>query len=353
MKRMSVALVLLTILAGPPAWAYVHRESVEKTIPVDGRTAISVSNPSGLIKVRPVDGAVVALEATKVAKATNEGAARELAEQVKVRIVEGSDEIEIKVEIPSRFERGSGISDFLGIGTRRQVEVELYIQVPPSMKVKLATASGDVDVEGVEAGGDIDAASGDVWVSGCSGDFTVGVASGDAEVAGIRGNLSISSASGGLSIRDIRGSVEVSIASGDFVGRMIEGTFSLDGASGDVTVEECKGEVDVDTASGDVWLKDVVSELSVNTSSGDVTAYTRADGVPSVDISCSSGDIELSLPETGSYRLEIGTVSGSIHCKVPLSVEKVTRHELRGKVGSAKGSVNLNTSSGDIKVHVG
>ena len=55
----------------------------------------------------------------------------------------------------------------------------------------------------------------------------------------------------------------------------------------------------------------------------------------------------------GSYRLEISSVSGAIYTKVPLSVEKVTRHELSGDVGSGKGSVTLSTSSGDIKVYEG
>ncbi len=353
MLRRGAAFMLVAVLMSSPALAYVHEESVEKTIQAEGRSAIVVSNPNGLVKIRPADGTAIVLEANKIVKAKSEDEARDVAEDVKVRIVEGSDKIEIIVEIPSKYKHGSGISDFLGLTSRSHVTVDLYIESPLALETSVSTASGDVDVEGLEAGGDISVTSGSVWLAGCAGDFTVGVASGDVEVENISGNLDLSSASGGIKVRDVRGSVEVSVASGDFLGKMIEGSFRLDGASGDVTVERCGGGIDVSTASGDVVLKDVTGELSVNTSSGDVTAYVTAAGVMDVEISSSSGDIELSVPGGAEYALDIGSVSGSIHCKVPLSVEKVTRNELRGKVGSGEGSVSLNTSSGDIKVYEG
>jgi hypothetical protein len=350
MLRKAVALTLLVLLVSSPAWAYVHRESVEKTIPVEGRGVIRISNPNGLIQLRPGVGANVVLEAKKIAKAKGEDAARVLAEDARVRIVEGPDEIEIKVEIPTRIKHGTSLGELLGFSKRRHVIVEIYVEVPPSMEVILSTASGDVDVEGVLSGGQINTTSGDVWVSDCEGDFTVGVASGDVEIEGIVGELSLSASSGELSVRDISGSVEVSAAGGDFIGKNIGDSFSLDGASGNVTLEGCGGRIEISTASGDVWLKDVTSNISVNTSNGDVTAFAVDGGPVNVEISCSAGDIELTVAEGSSYRLDISNVSGAIYTKVPLSVEKVTRHELRGNVGSGAGSVILSTSSGDIKV---
>jgi DUF4097 and DUF4098 domain-containing protein YvlB len=353
MVKRAAAFTLTAVLLSSPAWAYVHEESVEKTIPAGGRTAVVVSNPNGLVKIRPADGGDIELEAKKIVKAKGEDSAVDVAEDVKVRVVEGSDKIEIIVEIPSRYKRGSGIADFLGLSSRSHVTVDLYIDAPPSLRAIVSTASGDVDIEGLDAGGEIDVTSGDVWLADCSGDFTVGVASGDVEIEEITGDLDLSSASGEVRVRDIRGSVDVSIASGDFLGKMIEGSFRLDGASGDVTVENCAGAVDVSTASGDVVLKSVSGELTVDTSSGDVTAEVTDAGVMDVRVSCSSGDVELSVPSGASYALDIGSVSGSIHCKVPLSVEKVTRNELRGVVGGGAGSVSLNTSSGDIKIYEG
>lgn len=353
MIRKAVVLVLVALLVGPPAWAYVYSASIEKRIPVEDMTVIKVSNPNGLIKIRPGDGDFVELEAKKIVKAKNEEEGKALAEDLRVHVSEGRTELEIEVEIPSRYRGGSGIGELLGFSKRVQASVELFIEVPSSMKVLLSSTSGDIDVEGMGGGGNIGATSGDIWIAGCSGDFSVGAASGDIEIEDIEGDLELSSASGDLTVRNIRGSVDVSIASGDFVGRVIDGSFRLGGASGSVTVESCDGKVDINTASGDVWLKDIVADLSVDTSSGDVTVYAVRDGRVDVGISCSSGDIELVVPRGGSYRLEIGSVSGSIHCKVPLSIEKVTRHELRGVVGSGGGAVSLSTSSGDIKIHEG
>jgi hypothetical protein len=350
MIRKTFASTLLILLIGTPAWAYVHRESVEKEIPVEGRSIIRIANPNGLIQLRPGGEGEIVLDARKIAKAEGEDAARDLAAEARVRVVEGSDEIEIRVEIPSKIKHSRSLGELLGFSKRKHVTVELYVDVPPSMEVILSTASGDVDVEGVLSGGEIGATSGDVWVSDCRGDFEIGVASGDVEIEGIIGELKLSASSGEISVKDISGSVEVSAASGDFVGEGIGESFSLDGASGSVSLEGCGGKVEISTASGDVWLKDVTSEIHVNTSSGDVTAYAVNGGPVDVNISCSSGDVELTIPVGGSYTLEISSVSGSINTKVPLSVQKVTRHELRGEVGSGEGSVSISTSSGDIKL---
>jgi hypothetical protein len=351
MIRKTVVLTLLVLLAAAPAWAYVHRESVEKTIPAEGASVIRIANPNGLIQLRPGGDSEITLEAKKIAKAKSRDEAVDLAAEARVRVVEGADEIEIRVEIPSRIKNTHSLGELLGFSKRKHVTVEIYVDVPPSMEIRLSTASGDVDVEGVLSGGEIGATSGDVWISDCEGDFEVGVASGDVEIEGIVGELELSASSGELSVRDITGSVRVSAASGDFVGRGIGGSFVLDGASGEVRLEDCGGRVEISTASGDVFLKDVLSDLSVSTSNGDVTAFTVKNGPVNVEISCSSGDIELSVARGSSYQLEISSVSGAMNTKVPLSVHKVTRHELRGEVGSGVGSVSLSTSSGDIKLY--
>lgn len=350
MIRKTVAIALLALLVGTPAWAYVHRESVEKDIPVEERKLVRIANPNGLIQLRPGAGGRIRLEARKIARAKDEDTARDLAAEARVRVVESSDEIEIRVEIPSRVSQNTSLGELLGFTKRRHVTVELFVEVPPSMEVALHTASGDVDLEGVRSGGEISATSGDVWVSDCEGDFIVGVASGDVEIEGIVGELELSSASGELSVRDISGSVVVSAAGGDFVGKRIGKSFNLDGASGSVSLEDCGGRVEISTASGDVWLKGVKADISVSTSNGDVTAFTLNGEQVNVEISCSSGDIELTVPGNSSYKLEISSVNGAIYTKVPLSVQKVSRHELLGNVGSGKGSVSLSTSSGDIKL---
>jgi len=353
MLKRIVVLAIIGAVLGAPAWAYVHRESVEKVIPADGRTSIHVSNPTGLIEIRPAGGSDVILRAKKIAKAENEDEAIELAQEARVRVVEGGDGIEIDVELPSRQKEKSILGRILKLSVSKNVTVELYIEVPPSMELHVSSTSGDIDVEGALGGGQIGATSGDVWVTDCAGDFSIGVASGNAEIDNVDGNLRLSSASGDVTVKDIAGDVGVSTASGDFVGKDIDGYFTLDGASGEVTLDHCTGKVDVNTASGDVWLKEVSAEVSVNTSSGDVTVNIFAEEDIDVGISCSSGDIEFTSPEGSSYHLEINSVSGGIYCKVPLSVDKVSRRELRGDVGTGRGRVILSTSSGDIRVHEG
>jgi DUF4097 and DUF4098 domain-containing protein YvlB len=350
MLRRILASAFIAALISTPAWAYVHRESVEKVIPAEGLTSIRVINPNGLIKIRPAGGSEVMLEAKKIAKGKDEDEAVKLAEAARVRVVEGGDRIEIEVELPSREKHKSILGEVLNLSASRNVMVELYLEVPASMELDLSSTSGDVDVEGSLAGGHIGATSGDVLLADCSGDFVIGVASGDMEIERIQGNLQLSSASGNIAVGEVDGRVDVSTASGDFTAKGIEKSLMLDGASGEVTVDDCKGRVEVSTASGDVWLKSVSGEVTVNTSSGDVTVYIADKRNIDVEINCSSGDVEFAAPSGSSYHLEITSVSGAIYCKAPLSVEKVTRRELRGDVGSGSGTVILGTSSGDIRV---
>jgi len=349
MTRRIAPLLLVAFLA-TPARAHVYRESVQRTIPVDGATVIRVTNPNGLVRIRPAEGSEIQLVAKKIARAGDEDEARLLASRARVSVAEGPEEVRIKVEVPSRKRQKSGLAALFGFVRRSRVAVDLFLDVPEGMRIELTTASGDIDVEGMRAGGEVSATSGDVWLSDCRGDFSISVASGDVEIEAVEGKLRLSSASGELSVRDIAGPVSVSVASGDFDGADIEGSFALDGASGDVNLERCEGEIEVSTASGDVWFEDVVPLVSVSTSSGDVTVSTAGGDDVDVGISCSSGDIELELPRGASYTLKISTVSGMIHTSVPLSIENLSRHELRGKVGSGRGSVRLSTSSGDIVV---
>jgi DUF4097 and DUF4098 domain-containing protein YvlB len=118
------------------------------------------------------------------------------------------------------------------------------------------------------------------------------------------------SASGGLEIDGVDGDFSLETASGDAVVRNCEGQFDFNTASGDIELSNCKGRLDLNTASGDIELENCTGEFEIATASGSV----RADGVVLNDASAfstASGRVRVSLGATAEHDLRVSTASGS------------------------------------------
>ena len=119
-----------------------------------------------------------------------------------------------------------------------------------------------------------------------------------------------SSASGGLEIDGVDGDFSLETASGDAVVRNCEGEFDFNTASGDIELTNCKGVLDLNTASGDIELDGCTGEFEIATASGSV----RADGVVLQDASAfstASGRVRVSLGATADHDLRVSAASGS------------------------------------------
>ena len=200
----------------------------------------------------------------------------------------------------------------------RRVRVDLAIEVPPVVGARIAVIGGDIRVSDISGNCELSTISGDVYGENIEGDVSAQSKSGD---------LRMHHVSGGLRCATL---------------------------SGDIEVEGCGGTVDCDTKSGDVSIADAGGAVSGRSVSGDVEVELRdgAGFAPAgpVDLRSTSGSIEIEIPEPASYRLECKTTSGQIEFEGPIEIEKRSRTELVGVVGTGVQPVSLSTVSGDIEV---
>lgn len=206
---------------------------------------------------------------------------------------------------------------------------------------------------GVPAGQDVAIylGAGRMVAANLDGEIRLDTQSGDVEARSMKGNLSIDTGSGDVTLTGARGSV------------------SLDTGSGDVTASDVTGEVlEIDTGSGDVDARNVTasSRLSIDTGSGEVrldaTSAPRTDidtgsgavrvalagAVERIHIETGSGDVELTLPADVSAALDLETGSGDFDVGMPLTLVHREDGELRGRLGSGTGRIEIETGSGDI-----
>jgi hypothetical protein len=151
--------------------------------------------------------------------------------------------------------------------------LDLHVQVPANLAIKLQVGSGDAWIDGV-ASLDSDTGSGDLKVHGIAGALVVNAGSGDVDATDIGSLRTGSIGSGDVQARGVRGDVAVGhVGSGDLRLDDVHGSVGIDAmGSGDATLQRIGGSVDVGSmGSGDVDVDTVGGNLTVRSSgSGDV-----------------------------------------------------------------------------------
>jgi hypothetical protein len=215
----------------------------------------------------------------------------------------------------------------------RGVSIDYVISVPAETELKANSSSGDFEVHSIRGPANFTTSSGDLTISAISGDAQIATSSGDVHLDDIAGNL------------------DVTTSSGDVEARTVHGTQRVHTTSGDVTLSKPGHGVTVITASGDVTVQEAAGDLQIHTSSGGITL----DGNPTTssywEIRSSSGDVELRVPSSAGFMLHLRSSSGDIETSIPLVIdEKNTKHELRAHVGTGAARVEVETTSGEIKI---
>ena len=346
-----VAAIAIVLMSTGAEAAYRHEKTSEVEIPREGAVRLFVRTMiADVVITGSTEATDISLRIAKKVEAEDEEKARELAEEIKVRIDNDGEEILVHTEIPESRRKDVSIFNFV---FRRQMKIDLVLElvVPAGLVVELETASGDVradnladrleatsasgDLEIARIGGDVEleTASGDIVLSDAGGDVRIGTASGDIGVHGVGGDLSVSSATGDIDLEEITGDLSLSTLSGDVTVDGVRGV-SFTSMNGDARFSRVRGEVHAKAASGDIALdlapeEDV--EYAVRTSSGNIEFIFRA-------------------IMSGGFILKAETTTGDINASLPINVTKVGRNRILGVVREGKGKIVLETASGDISI---
>lgn len=158
----------------------------------------------------------------------------------------------------------------------------------------------------------------------------------DLKASGLRGGLQSHSVSGNLLLKDVSGRVE------------------LNAVSGDITAELASENVQASTVSGDLTItsREAVRELSLNTVSGDIDVNAELGEGAQVKGASVSGDVSLRMNKNSDAVFSLRTAAGG-GIRNGLSAHKADKgmigdEELEFTLGSGKGSVDINTVSGEL-----
>jgi len=149
------------------------------------------------------------------------------------------------------------------------------------------------------------------------GDVKIAAATGDVEVDVVKGRLKANNASGSFTVHTVEGSASVGTASGDVTIGDLHGDLKFNGVDGSLSVDRLSGDVKSRTVSGSVDVAVAVrGGVSAHTSSGEVAVGVAEGTAARLDIVTGSGVVSNDLqpsegPQQGDETFVLNVRSGS------------------------------------------
>ncbi len=273
-------------LAGAASWSDV-RGSFARSFQVNGPVSLEIANGSGDITVR-------------------QGGSSSVEVRAKIHVGDrwfGSADVDRRVhavEANPPVEQDGNTIRIRKIDEEEHnshLSIDYEITAPAETQVHSETGSGDVTVEGINGPVSARTGSGDVKMSGLRADVTAQTGSGDAKFQSIEaGRLEIETGSGDVELRDVRCAVQARTESGDIEAEgHPEAAWRLRTGSGDVTLRlpsDLGFDLDAHTGSGDVETNGLSITTEGSFGHGSLRGKVRGGGVP-VEVQTSSGDIRI------------------------------------------------------------
>ena len=179
--------------------------------------------------------------------------------------------------------------------------------------------------------------------------------SADAKLRDIGGGIKVESVSGDIFAEKIGKRIQIKTISGDIDVKDSQGTSNVATVSGDVDLDMHSEKVVLDTVSGDMDARvGAFGSLVARAVSGDLEIEGALSAGGKIDISSVSSEIDLGLadPVNAAVSAETGP-GGDIHNDLssdPVKEKFPARNSLQAELGDGRGTINLRTISGEIKI---
>ncbi len=280
-----ISFILFTALASAQAV-----ETLEKSFEVAGTPRIVVTNEDGRTEVRAhQDPRVLVSVVKEVLRAESDEEALRLAQEVRVRIDQQGDRIEVQTSYPE--------TDW---SFSRDAEVLVHIDIR-------APARSDLDVS---------------------------TADGELTVTGFEGNLRLSTEDGDLSVSDCSGIARVSAEDGDVIVRGFE------------------GDLDAGIEDGDLKLEGKLGRLTADAEDGDIDVRLQTGALMTADwrLEAADGGIRMQVPEGFAADLDVDTNDGSIDIDLPSTAAELSEGKLTGAMNGGGHRLVIRTEDGSVRL---
>ncbi len=247
------ALLALLMSTNLLAWNCAFEEEIEVTLELSNTQLLEVLAGAGDLEIRGQSGGTLAVATGRVCASRAEWLAE--AEIV----TEEGPEATIAVSLPD-------VDSGWSISGNRYVYMDLVVEVPDTVPLKVQDSSGDLRIVGTAS-------------------VNVRDSSGDIELEDVKGDIVLNDSSGDIDLLDISGNVTVvQDSSGDVYGRDILGMVLVErDSSGDIRFEDVRDDFVVERdSSGDIVARSVGGDFRVLRDSSGGISHRNVSGA--VDI---------------------------------------------------------------------
>jgi hypothetical protein len=250
------------LLAGTATWALAanadrdqlqplqfscrHSRDVSVTIDAHDVQRLALNARAGDLEVRGGDGTSIQVRGHVCASDAD------LAKEAALRSDHEQGSARVDVDLPSTH-------------GREYLRMDLVVEMPRGLALRLDDSSGDLTVDDVAAINLTDN-SGDMRLTRIGGDVDVDDGSGDIQITNVTGDVRVRDRSGDMHIRQVHGNVTVpSDGSGDIrIADVDRDVLIQDDGSGDIVVAGVDGDFTVEhDGSGDIRYRDVKGRVSI------------------------------------------------------------------------------------------
>lgn len=165
------------------------------------------------------------------------------------------------------------------------------------------------------------------------------------------GEVALTSSNGAITARDLVGDATLRTSNGAIVVEGHTGALEVRTSNGRIDMTGSDGTVQVQTSNGAIRITDATLSGTgrVRTSNGSVTFEARLVEGAAYDVTTSNGPVTIVLTEP-DVALDMKTSNGGIHLQTEVSVSRVDRKHVSGRIGTGASALNVRTSNGSISL---
>lgn len=359
-----------------------YERTVQRQAPLGPGSTVVAQTSFGSVTITGADVTDCNVVAQIRVQAPTEEEAREIAEQVKIKLESVGQTLTVKAEKPP-IKRNRSISISYDITVPKQTNVECgssYGAIKLSNidgNVKGKTSSGSITAENIQGSAQLDTSYGSVTCKDISGEsIKLKSSSGSIRAENIKGSAELDTSYGSITCRDISGGdVKLKTSNGSIkLSKASFGDCDVHTSHGSITADELKGSLlKLHSANGSINVTEASADSAdISTTYGRITCrqitttdLTAKSGSGSIDIVCSDstpaeiianvvtsyGSIDFVTPPDFTGRVELITSYGSIRTDLPITITgEISKKKLTGTIGQGNGKLYLKTSSGSIRI---
>lgn len=220
----------------------------------------------------------------------------------------------------------------------------------PARPLEVSWHEGPIKIENLDSELRVTSVKSAIEIGQGKGDATVTIQEGELDIKNRKGPLYIESYNAKVNILGSDGPVRLENFAGDTVLRGADGSVEFMSYKGTTHLANIKGRLDYKNGVGALHIEKFEGELRGQSAQGAVTAEIL--GEADARLQAAEGAVILHLPSSGAW-VNLVTTDGQM--AVPsylkptrLPVQTVRSGKLKGSTG---GTINVRTTSGDIRIH--